>query len=180
MTHTIQRAIPICCLTLAMTGCLFSGASTEQETEAYVAEEHLHHEIPDHMPEDFPDAVREIRERDTHLREDVEAEAWEHIEHELPELIDIIGWLPKLAADSDLNRQEWEQVRDAAEELTNIYEPLLNASQLETWSSNDDARKRLDSILASFDESIEKYPQGFEKVLGEHDHHDHHHDHHDH
>lgn len=178
MNVRILRTISMCGLCLLYSGCFFTGSSSEEETEAYVAEEHLHHEIPDHMPEDFPDAVQKIRERDEHLREDVSAGEWEHVEHELPELIDILEWLPKLAADSDLNKQEWEQVQKGADKLGRLYQPLTAGSQPEGWGTDQDSRKLLDSILSEFDQLIEKYPGGFEKVLGEHDHEDH--DHHDH
>lgn len=156
-------------------GCFFGSTPQEQETKAYVAEEHLHHELPEHMPRDFPDAVREIDHRDEHLREDLAAGHLDHVQEELAELLDIVGWLPGLAADSDLNKQEWEQVRDGARALESLYRPLMDADRVPEFLQNSANRETVTALLSNFEALVEKYPDGFEPVLGGHDH-----DHHDH
>lgn len=161
-------------LSLSTSGCFFAGGGQNQETEAYVAEEHLHHELPEHMPHDFPDAVREMRNRDRELRETHEAGETEEAQQMLSDILDILGWMPQLAADSDLLKQEWEQVRDGVSQLEQHYRQIQKTDAVQTFSENRKSQVDVAAILDRFQTLCEKYPDGFEPVLGEHEEHDHH------
>lgn len=99
----ICRKRPVLCA--APAGC--SGPESEED-------HHLEHVIPEHKPDGFADAVRELERRWTSLDgSPADADA-------LQELADIVDWLPELAADSDLKRAQWEQVQQMTQQLSGI------------------------------------------------------------
>lgn len=168
----------LCCLG----GCHESSGARDEAapTGAVIAKEHLDHVIPDHKPHDFPDAVREIARRDRALREEIAEGHAEHILEELNELLDILNWIPDLAADSELRKAEWDGVRTAAQQLKSIYEPLRNATAGKIFLADGELERQIDSTLHSFEALVAKYPGGFEPVFGDRlgdgdDHHHHHH-----
>ena len=109
-------------LTLTMTFLLLtslSGCGTSEHADAHDDHHHLEHFVPHHKPANFAEAVDEIEHRAEHLSEhaghghDDEAE-------EFQELVDIINWIPELAADSDLNEADWNKANSAAVALAKI------------------------------------------------------------
>lgn len=100
-------------------------------------EEHLEHSIPAHMPLSYASAVEQLKARgkrhfDGHLEPD-----------ELTKLLDIIGWLPEIAADSDLRRQPWEQIQKISVRLEQLIVHPRPAEQRARW-------EELISVLDSF------------------------------
>lgn len=87
-----------------------SGCNTHEQD----GDHQLEHHIPAHKPASFAEAVSELRSRGLAMQGDQATDEENH------ELLDIINWLPELAADSDLNRSQWEQVRDSVAELRTI------------------------------------------------------------
>ncbi|CAK9029102.1 UPF0718 protein YcgR [Durusdinium trenchii] len=76
--------------------------------------EHLEHIIPAHKPSSFTSTVEQLAHRGPLVLEgNASPEARQ-------ELVDIVGWLPELAADSDLRRPEWERVQSMAQSLAGL------------------------------------------------------------
>lgn len=67
---------------------------------------HMHHEIPAHKPSHFPAAVKELQQR------------WPGIGKAKPrekqEFIDILNWIPELAAQTDLEQHDWDEAVEQA------------------------------------------------------------------
>ena len=83
-----------------LTGCHQQGATEE---------DHLEHIIPAHKPETFPEAVAALEARwQNH-------EQWS--EEARTEFAEIIEWIPELAAQTDLKKQDWDQANSLAKQL---------------------------------------------------------------
>uniref|UniRef100_A0A7C4LNY8 Uncharacterized protein n=1 Tax=Schlesneria paludicola TaxID=360056 RepID=A0A7C4LNY8_9PLAN len=91
------------------------------------------HVSPPHKPESFFSAVSQLPSRLDANREVSAASAARR------ELLDIIRWLPELAADTDLSRAEWEQVQ----RLTGDLERAVSSSPPD-WAA---ARTRVDELF---------------------------------
>ena len=102
---------------------VFFGCGHDEEQD-----HHLEHLIPAHKPQSFAEAVEELSSRGATVFTGQGSEDAHH------ELLDIIDWLPELAADSDLKRTQWEQVRDTGFELREIATNLSEESQLQ-WNA---------------------------------------------
>jgi hypothetical protein len=93
------------CAVAVATGC--AGPAGDHAEEA--------HAVPAHHPRTFRRAVAEIGRRGATLSNSgLDAGIRDR---ERLELLDIVRWLPELAADTDLGRRDWELVRDAARDL---------------------------------------------------------------
>jgi len=99
-----------------------SGCASPSEEDA-----HAEHVIPAHKPADFISAVDDLASR-------IDARAMN--EQSVQELRDIIGWLPELAAQTDLVKAEWDQVHEISMTLSRI-----------TWESADVNRDTVDGDL---------------------------------
>lgn len=98
----------------------FCGCGHHEEDEDH----HLEHLIPAHKPESFAETVTELKSRGPAVF------AGEATDDAQQELLDIVDWLPELAADSDLKRKQWEQARDTGLELRQmIANPTAEISQ---------------------------------------------------
>ena len=159
-----------------MTGC--QQAKSAAQSQAEHDDDHGHGR-PAHKPYHLHGAVREVSHRGHELI---------HLKSPDPtateELLDIIRWLPEFAADTDLTRLHWEEVRELSK-------------RLEVWAApagKDDAsfqapdHTMLDRSLSELRKIAALVPQptGKESEL-EHAHHHHHghshghgHDHDDH
>ena len=150
-------------------GCNQSGNADDHEDD-----HHAEHFVPPHKPANYAQAVEEIEHRAAHLTShaghghDDEAE-------EFHELVDIVEWLPELAADSDLNEADWGSARAAGQSI---------ASELNSRMKEDGSL-----TLDKLDESIQSSVATLQSLVAaagipepEIDHHDHHEDedHHDH
>ncbi|MFM9194406.1 MAG: hypothetical protein ACKOWG_01435 [Planctomycetia bacterium] len=93
------------CVVAVVTGC--AGPAGDHAEEA--------HAVPAHHPRTFRRAVAEIGRRGAALSNGGLDPASQ--ERERLELLDIVRWLPELAADTELGRRDWERVRDAARDL---------------------------------------------------------------
>lgn len=71
----------------------------------------LEHEIPPHWPMDFSDAISKMEQRvgtlkSTHRSNEIQTE-----------LLDIVGWVPEIAADTDLSEEAWVPIYRVCETL---------------------------------------------------------------
>jgi hypothetical protein len=93
-------------LAVAVTGC--GNRSSDGEYEK------VEHFVPAHWPSDLLDASSKIDERTSQLSGQAKADA-PAIERELR---DIVGWVPEIAADTDLSEEQWNPVYFASEKLS--------------------------------------------------------------
>ncbi len=93
--------------------CFQAGCNTSEVADADDDGHHLEHFIPHHKPPNFAAAVDDIESRVEHLS-DHAGHGHAHEAEEFQELLDIVGWIPELAADSDLNESDWNQAKSSA------------------------------------------------------------------
>lgn len=80
-------------------------------------DDHLEHHVPAHKPGSFAKAVEQLEIRDPSQpsgREPADPAAQQ------AEWLDIIRWLPELAAETDLRRADWDAVQRASLQLEQI------------------------------------------------------------
>ncbi len=106
-----------------LAGCL--GSTNDFEHAEPSVEER--HGIPPHKPRWLLDGVAEITPRWTALRDPTVTNPPDALQ----ELIDIVGWLPELAARTDLAEPEWNRIRDLSMTLeTELTACLAEPSRL--------------------------------------------------
>lgn len=123
----------------AATCCYAVGCLAAQDEEA----EHLEHHIPAHKPETLVAAIAELERRNPTAMSQAESTA--DAERDRAELRDIIGWLPELAADSDLRKADWDSVQQLSTEL---------ATAVESWDTAAPGERS--GVQRQFEESIER------------------------
>lgn len=154
---------------LLPTVCGCSGSEVADADEDH----HLEHFVPHHKPANFAAAVEDIEHRAQHLSD--------HAGHghadegdEFQELVDIVNWIPELAADSDLNEADWNKASFAATAL---------AANLADQKSSNGALdlKTLPGVIAAELQTLESLTAAAGKpeptIHHDHDDHDDHHDH---
>lgn len=136
-TLTLRRIV-------LLTGCVmpwFNGCGPQQEatsglpTSAEHDEDHDNHDdhdhhIPEHRPQDYSDAVRQLTRRIERVRSEARHPA--HAMDELKKLRDVITWLPELAADTDLKKPEWDRVHGLVKRLDRMIPADVPAFQEQT------------------------------------------------
>jgi hypothetical protein len=147
--------LPFLALLLLFCGCekspppQLSPSSSEQEHTHSESEPHHSHEeehgILPHKPRTFADAVVQIDQRGHELLNHRHG-------HHITEWFDILGWLPEIAADTDLKKVDWDSV-------------VRIGRDLETWSSgwkvgdkNQPDPARLDILVAELKAIVTKLP----------------------
>jgi hypothetical protein len=102
----IVRCI-VCLPMLAVAGC--NTATTAPPESAERDYEHQHsHELPAHRPKNVAQAAAEIKKRVAGIETPASDETAR--EQQLAELLDIVRWLPELAAESDLSEADWTTI----------------------------------------------------------------------
>jgi hypothetical protein len=153
-------------LLITSTGCN-SAASGEP-----AAELHEEHYVPPHKPANFSEAVQAIDRRSDYLSDHAGHSHGDEAE-KLAELADIIGWIPELAADSDLSEPDWNTAAAAGKSMGTVLSRLMSAQQPDLSRLHSD----LSSAVAELRTLVPK--AGPPEARIEHDHHhhgDHHHD----
>lgn len=111
---------------LGMAGCkptltLESSGTSRLVASEDEAHDHEHeHGIPDHKPVSFADAVRRLVPQWKHLAAERLAGHQKHADAELSIMLDVIRWLPELAADTDLRKADWDRVQQLSKELESM------------------------------------------------------------
>lgn len=110
---TWHQCTALCALLLAVTagGCLQSPGGDEEELE---------HQIPPHKPRSLAAAVIELERRNPGLPLAERDSSRSDPAGQRQELEDIIRWLPELAADSDLKKENWDALQRLAIELEQL------------------------------------------------------------
>lgn len=166
-------SVPICLVRPALalaTAALLLGApgcgSSESEDE-----HHMEHFVPAHKPASFKGAVDQLQARTSHLKHHV-GDSGEIVQRELTELADIIGWIPELAADSDLNEADWTQADSVSRKMLAVYSQTAT-SGLESLLAD------LPPLIESLQPLVPRAGRPEPSMRHDHDHHDHHDHHHD-
>jgi hypothetical protein len=137
-----------------MAGCGDSKPATGSgsETESHGGHAYEHHNPP-HKPRDFPGGLAALRLRFTQFFKSP-ASPTPETNKDFTKLVDIVGWLPELAADSDLDRVEWDRVNEQSKQMARDVDSFAH-------SGLDDARQRIR-------QQIEVALQALEDVVGRH------------
>ncbi|MDB5340728.1 MAG: hypothetical protein JWN70_6347 [Planctomycetaceae bacterium] len=86
-----------------------------------------HHQAP-HHPRSYAAAVSQIELRHARIQAELGRITLDALKRELREMLDILEWLPTIAADSDLKKPEWDQVKQCATQLTEFYDSYASAA----------------------------------------------------
>jgi hypothetical protein len=100
------RFLYIIFLAFAVNGCANPSSDGEYEK--------VEHFVPAHWPSDLLDASSKIEDRTLQLSGKTAANA-PALEGELR---DIVGWIPEIAADTELTEEQWDPLYFASEELS--------------------------------------------------------------
>jgi hypothetical protein len=107
---------------VAVVGCGSHDDHHDAHHDEHHHDEHLEHFVPAHKPADFAALVEQLEKRiaqqtPTSGSGEEKSESAQSAE-ERQELIDILGWIPELAADSELRKQEFETAVSAGAGLS--------------------------------------------------------------
>lgn len=114
LSRSIVWSLAVACAALLAAGC---GAQTE---------EHAEHRDPPHYPDGFVAAVERLRAIEVAAREKRLIASAHPDGDVVREAADLVRWLPELAADTDLSRDDWNEMFTATSALR---------SEAVTWSS---------------------------------------------
>ena len=119
-------ALIICAISLS--GCGSSAESHEDEHH----DEHLEHFVPAHKPNTFANLVDQLATRASQLKEANQpgdslsgSDSGSGHATALQEFSDIIGWIPELAADSELMKADFESAVATGNKLTAAFAETL-------------------------------------------------------
>ena len=104
--------------------------------------EEASHALPPHHPRTFHRAVDAIAERHAIISASAAVEA--DRDRARSELLDILRWLPDLAADTSLKRSDWDEVAAIAGSLTRAVETGVATANLDDGIA---ALRRIESRL---------------------------------
>jgi len=168
MKHTLTLFAGLCLLG-SLSGCVRSEADADDD-------HHLEHFVPHHKPANFADAVEDIEHRAEHLS-DHAGHGHDDEAHEFQELLDVVNWIPELAADSDLNEADWNTANAAA---SSIVTELQQRRAADGSLSLQDLSAAIDTQVQSLQSLVAAAGKPEPAIHHEHEHHHHEHEHHDH
>lgn len=108
--NTRRAALARCLCGFSLFACCLGEGCTHESHDGHSLLEHV---IPPHKPGSYAETVEQLEVRWNQLHEGRGASS----AREISELRDLVVWLPELAADSDLDRRQWEQVQSLSNEL---------------------------------------------------------------
>jgi hypothetical protein len=155
-------------------GCLRTEASTNSKSggdqSAYA--QHAHH-TPAYKPRDLPGAVKSLQERCAQLFQQNALGKPTSSDTYLQETLEIAGWFPELAGDSDLERAEWDRVNEASKQLVS---QLTKLGAANSDASIQAARKEIEIAIDAVDAVVHRNAELFpaSQLSGSHDDHEDH------
>jgi hypothetical protein len=142
-TNSFRPLVALIVLVLGMSsGC---GTST---TDAQPSTRLEHHQAA-HHPTSYAAAINELERRDGRIQTALRDVPSETLQREIKEMLDILEWLPAIAADTDLKQRDWETVKKNATQLIGIYASFAtaeNAGNVSTDVSRDACRRTIQSL----------------------------------
>jgi hypothetical protein len=141
-------------------GCAPSNSrSTSQNgTDESAAHDDDHHR-PSHKPRDFPAALAALHERCSKLLKAPVPKSPD-VQKEFDQTRDIVGWLPELAADSDLSRAEWDRVNEQSKKLAESLDDFARAGFA---GSDPRVSQQIEIDLHTLDDIVGRHPEVFGK-----------------
>lgn len=129
--------LPWCCI--ALISCIFTlsgcGSSAESHADEH-HDEHLEHFVPSHKPKTFTDLVDQLALRAPKLNEAGQPNNRDKARATaLQEFSDIIGWIPELAADSELMRADFESAVATGNKLTTTFAGTPGPDQAKSFEA---------------------------------------------
>jgi hypothetical protein len=124
LSTTIVAALALiagCGDTASSDGGRKSAGGVDAELATY--EDH-EHETPAHKPISFPDGVAELINRHAALKSPAIGTTPDWHQRRFQELREIVGWLPAMAADSDLSEAEWLPIEASLARIDAAYQKL--------------------------------------------------------
>jgi hypothetical protein len=116
---------PVGCVILAGMLLMLAGCGATEQASDLPEAPHLEHFVPAHKPKDFSSLVDQLALRFPQLGSaGSNADPNNQAENAQQELADIIGWIPELAADSELKKADFESAVAAANKLAKFFEEL--------------------------------------------------------
>jgi hypothetical protein len=108
-----------------------AGCRSESKPGAEEEEEHAGHVIPAHKPKSFPEAVHRLTALSERIVRQVAAGQTRALVDNttLPIALDIVLWLPEIAADSDLPEPIWDEVAKRSADLVTRYQAVLRDTE---------------------------------------------------
>ena len=95
--------------TLLVTASVLSGC-----TEGRESLHELDHVTPAHWPSSLGDAAEKLSVRTRTLAQPATSEPQEEIQREL---VEIVGWIPEIAGDTDMVESDWVKIHQASENV---------------------------------------------------------------
>ena len=105
--------IALLCCAMGIVGC---GEAKESPDD-----EHLEHFVPAHKPKDFGELVEQLALRVPPLASAASPGGDDDHAMAVQEMSDIIGWIPELAADSELIKADFESAVATGNRLSAVY-----------------------------------------------------------
>jgi len=112
-------------------------------------DEHLEHFVPAHKPADFERLVQQLTERIPRLAAALNETSHDAVKVQRTELADVIGWIPELAANSELRRKDFEKALQTSQQLRAEF-----AIQFESTKSSPPDVSKFDRMLAALEELV--------------------------
>ena len=143
----MRTDLVLCLIACFLTGCTYDGDGKTSHFEH-------DHEVAAHWPNDLADAAAKIRERLNASASDPEQS-----KQITKEIVDIVSWVPEIAADTNLSEQDWIPIDNAANSLS----AKIRANDSE-WTDED--RKQVVSFCELIDQSLDKIPSQLPSLRG--------------
>lgn len=152
-----RRPFAVLAIVLVVAGC------ERDRRTGDVSDDHAGHVIPAHKPKTFPEAVRRLKTLDEAIGGGVSEGATSRPVDDkmLSMATDIAGWLPEIAAESDLPEGPWEEVDRLSAALVTEYRAM------KAPGGRGDAARASGRNVAALVTILEKAdPRWFDKPVG--------------
>ena len=143
----MMRTLILTCLIVCLVGCASEGDTKTSHFEH-------DHKVAAHWPNDLADAAAKIRQR-----LDAAASTPDQSKRLVEEIIDLVSWVPEIAADTDLSEQDWIPLDNAAESLS----ANLRAVDNDLTEAN---RTQTAALCELIEQSLKKIPSQLPSLKG--------------
>ena len=136
-TNNRSDFLPWCCIAIISCAVSIAGCGTSAEShEDEHHDEHLEHFVPAHKPKSFTDLVDQLALRAPKLNDASQPSDGEASQPTgLQEFSDIIGWIPELAADSELTKPDFESAVAAGNKLATVFAETLGPKKTKSFEA---------------------------------------------